>query len=337
MRNKKGYLSLALITAFLALAGCGTFTPVSRTVYSMDTVMSLTVYGSEEYLDGAESIINDIEDELSVTDKESDIYKLNLEKEASVSDDTAYIVSEALKLCEETGGALDISIYPVVKAWGFTTGEYRVPTEVEITDLIKNVSYKDISVNGNVISCGAETEIDLGSVAKGYTADRLKSYLKENGVESALLSLGGNIQTVGNKSDGSLWKIAVSDPEEDGYIGAVSVSEKAVVTSGGYERSFEENGVTYHHIIDPATGYPANNGFVSVTVIGDDGLMCDAYSTALFVMGHEKAFEFYEKEKSFDAVFLTSDGVLYITEGIEDSFVTMGRFENVTPVVLYHD
>ncbi len=303
----------------------------------MDTVMSLTVYGSEEYLDGAESIINDIEDELSVTDKESDIYRLNLEKEASVSDDTAYIVSEALKLCEETDGALDISIYPVVKAWGFTTGEYRVPAETEIEDLLKKVSYKDISVNGNVISCGGETEIDLGSVAKGYTSDRLKSYLKENGIESALLSLGGNIQTVGNKPDGSLWKIAVSDPEDDGYIGAVSVSEKAVVTSGGYERCFEEDGVTYHHIIDPATGYPADSGFVSVTIIGDDGLMCDAYSTALFVMGPEKAFEFYKKENSFDAVFLTSDGVLYITEGVEDSFVTMGRFKDVTPVVLYHD
>ncbi len=299
--------------------------------------MSLTVYGDEEYLDGAEGIINDIEDELSVTDKESDIYRLNLEKETYVSDDTAYIVSEALKMCKETDGALDISIYPIVKAWGFTTGEYRVPTETEIADLLKKVSYEDISVNGNVISCQAETEIDLGSVAKGYTADRLKSYMKENGVKSAILSLGGNIQTIGSKPDGSLWKIAISDPEGDSYLGAVSVSEKAVVTSGGYERSFEENGVTYHHLIDPSTGYPADNGFVSVTIIGDNGLMCDAYSTALFVMGPEKALEFYEKEKSFEAVLLTSDGVLYITEGIEDSFATMGRFEDVTPVVLYHD
>ncbi len=303
----------------------------------MDTVMSLTVYGDEEYLDGAEGIINDIEDELSVTDKESDIYRLNLEKETYVSDDTAYIVSEALKMCKETDGALDISIYPIVKAWGFTTGEYRVPTETEIADLLKKVSYEDISVNGNVISCQAETEIDLGSVAKGYTADRLKSYMKENGVKSAILSLGGNIQTIGSKPDGSLWKIAISNPEGDSYLGAVSVSEKAVVTSGGYERSFEENGVTYHHLIDPSTGYPADNGFVSVTIIGDNGLICDAYSTALFVMGPEKAFEFYEKEKSFEAVLLTSDGVLYITEGIEDSFATMGRFEDVTPVVLYHD
>ena len=164
-------------------------------------------------------------------------------------------------------------------------------------------------------------EVDLGSVAKGYAGDVLTGLLKANGVKSALLDLGGNIQTVGTKPDGSSWRIGVRDPEdENGYIGVVSVSDKAVVTSGGYERYFEQDGVRYWHILDPETGAPARSGLASVTVVGDSGLLCDALSTALFVMGLDRALEHWRTYRDFEAVFVCEDGSVTVTAGLEDSF-----------------
>lgn len=256
-------------------------TKCTRTVYAMDTVMDLTVYGDEEILDEAETLIGDLEAKLSVTDSGSEIYKLNHEKEAAVSNDTAELILRALELCERTDGALNISIYPIVAEWGFTTGNFHVPDETVIAGLLKNTDYSAIRVerteNGSdvisVVSVGADMSVDLGSVAKGYTGDRISARLREKGVASALLNLGGNVQAVGEKPDGSAWRIAIADPQSSGtYLGSVEIIDKAVITSGGYQRYFEENGVQYHHIIDPSTGYPAAGGLISVTIVGDSGL-----------------------------------------------------------------
>ena len=163
-------------------------------------------------------------------------------------------------------------------------------------------------------------EIDLGSVAKGFVGSRAAQYLRENGVDSALLNLGGNVQTVGCRPDGDPWKIAVKDPGGGTPMIVLSIQDQAMVTSGGYERYFEQDGNTYWHIMDPATGRPAESGLTSVTVVGDDGLVCDGLSTALFVMGLEKSAALWQESDDFEAVFVTAESDIYITAGLESSF-----------------
>ncbi|MGN0160980.1 MAG: FAD:protein FMN transferase [Lachnospiraceae bacterium] len=301
----------------------------TRTIFSMDTVMDLTIYGDEEVLDEAEELIKGLEDKLSVTDSASEIYMLNQEKCARVSESTAELIQGAIDLCDKTKGALDISIYPVVAEWGFTTDHHHVPEESHLAALLQNVDYSGIKVetmgNGNEVSYTVSVEenmsIDLGSVTKGYTGELVRELLLEKGVTSALLNLGGNVQTVGAKPDGSAWRIAVTDPmQPESYLGFVEIIDQVVITSGGYQRFFEEDGVRYHHVIDPSTGYPANNGLSSVTIIGDSGMHCDGLSTALFVMGLDGAIRFWQEYGDFEGIFVDDDGNIYVTEGLEGNF-----------------
>ncbi|MGM9607666.1 MAG: FAD:protein FMN transferase [Oscillospiraceae bacterium] len=326
----KRAFALLLLLAFL-LTGCSgqasteqtaAAQPVTGTVFAMDTVMDLTIYGGEELLSAAQACIGDLEAKLSVTAETSEIYTVNQNGGGTLSADTTDLLHRALELCGRTNGALDLSIYPVVRAWGFTTGEYRVPDDAELNALLPHVDYTQIALdeeNGQV-SLASAMEIDLGSVAKGYTGDRLISLLRESGVTSALLNLGGNVQALGSKPDGSPWRIAVRDPFGDGYVGILEITDQAVVTSGGYERYFVENGQTYWHILDPATGAPVRSGLASVTVVGDSGLVCDGLSTALFVMGLEDAADFWRGSDDFEAILVTEGGQVYITEGLEDVF-----------------
>lgn len=309
----------------------------SKTVFAMDTVMELTVYGDEKYLLEAENLIHMLEKKFSVTDSQSEIYALNKYGSASISDDTIEVISRTLKICERTDGVLDISVYPIVRAWGFTTEEYRVPDDYEILDLLKHVDYRKINVEQNTVILAENMKVDLGSVAKGYTGERISEIFKANGIKNAIINLGGNVQAVGNKPDGTPWRIAIKDPQNNGYAGVVSVIDKAVVTSGGYERYFEYDGVIYRHIIDTSTGYPVDNDILSVTIIGDDGLLCDALSTSLFAMGLDKASEFLENNNDVDAVLITKDNSIYITEGIENSFLTIGSYANANINVIRYD
>lgn len=249
------------------------------------------------------------------------MWELNQKKEAKFAEEVAKQMQQTLELCKDTDGALDISAYPIVKAWGFTTGEHRIPDEEERKALVSRVDYRKIQVNGNTVSIEPDMMVDLGSVGKGYTAEVLANLMKEEGVTFALFSLGGNIQTVGTKSDGSDWFIGIRAAEEDRYLGGVSVTDKAVVTSGGYERYFTgDDGQVYWHIMDPKTGAPAKNGLVSVTIISDSGFLCDGLSTALFVMGPEKAAEHWRSHQNYEAVLEDDKGQIYITEGLENTF-----------------
>ena len=182
------------------------------------------------------------------------------------------------------------------------------------------MDYRQIRLMGFKATLPDGMEIDLGSVAKGYTGDVLSAFLKENGVTSAMLDLGGNIQTVGSKPDGSSWRVGIRDPEGDGNLGVVEVVNQAVITSGGYERYFEEDGVRYWHILDPQTGFPARSGLLSVTIIGECGAVCDSLSTALFVMGLDDALDHWRQYRDFEAVFVSEDGSVTITAGLEDGF-----------------
>jgi thiamine biosynthesis lipoprotein len=238
-------------------------------------------------------------------------------------------------MCRETQGALDISIYPVVRAWGFTTGSYQVPSQDTLDTLLYNVDYRQIQVDGSQVTLAPGMEIDLGSVAKGYVGQQVAQQLRDAGVTSALLNLGGNVQTVGSKPDGSPWRVAVQDPVGSDYCGVLEVTDQAVVTSGGYERYFEENGQTYWHILDPSTGYPAHSGLISATVIGDDGLKCDALSTALFVMGLDRAVEYWRASGDFEFVLVAEDGSLYVSQGA--AFTALGDYADAPLTVIAYE
>ena len=322
-------LPVLFLAAALLLAGCApaparTSPAAESAFFAMDTIMTLRLYqgGDEALLGRAQARVAELEGLLSVTGQGSEIYALNHGGQAALSPDTADLLALALGMCGRTDGALDVSIYPVLRAWGFTTGEYAVPDGKTIAALLPLVDYTRVELDGARAALPQGMEIDLGSVAKGYTGDILAALLRENGVTSALLDLGGNIQTLGAKPDGSPWRVAVRDPDGDGSesLGVIEVEDQAVVTSGGYERYFERDGVRYWHILDPETGRPAHGGLVSVTVVGDSGAVCDGLSTALFVMGRERALDHWRRYRDFEAVLVAADGSVTVTEGLEDCF-----------------
>ncbi|MBD5128634.1 MAG: FAD:protein FMN transferase [Ruminococcaceae bacterium] len=323
-----------LIILCLLLTACSSAPDeYAQDFFAMDTFMSITAYGgnAEDGVKSAMRRISELELKLSVTNKNSELYAIN---RGEVGEDTAELVKFALDIADRTGGALDPTIYPVLRAWGFTTDEYRVPSPEEISALLENVGHERVKVDGNTISTDEGMMLDLGAVAKGYAGDETERILRENGVTSALINLGGNIQLVGSKPDGTDWRLGVKDPAGDGNIGVLTVSDCAVVTSGSYERYFTADGKVYCHIIDPSSGYPADNGLLSVTIVADEGRLCDALSTALFVMGEERALEFWRENKNFDVILITDNAEVLITEGIADKFQLDGSHKNLKVVTV---
>lgn len=308
------------------LAGCSAREPYSLEIYSMNTLMSLKAYGdsAEDALTEISARMNELEQELSVTITDSDVGRINSAggNPVEVGDDAAEIISTALEFSQRTDGALDITIYPVVKAWGFTTGEHRVPDSDELAKLLERTDYTKVEISGNTVTIPDGFEIDLGALAKGYAGDCAAEILQKYGCSSAILNLGGNVCAIGSKPDGSPWKVAVTDPEDtSAYLGVVTASDKFIVTSGKYERCFTaDDGKTYHHIIDPETGCPSDNGVAQVTVMGTSGIECDALSTALLVMGADKAYEYRKEYGDFDMLIAMDDGSLFATPGFAESF-----------------
>lgn len=302
-------------------------------LFAMDTYMELTAYGreSEEAVEAAVQEIQRLDALLSTGSDNSEITKLNHNKKATVSEDTAFLLKRSIEIWKSTGGAFDITIYPVMRAWGFAGGEYRIPTEEELDRLLAYVDTSKLTFDEatGTIAMPEQTEIDFGGIAKGYTSMRVAQIMKDYHIASAKLNLGGNVQTVGAKPDGSAWRIAIKNPDDtQSYLGVIAVEDKAVITSGGYERYFEENGTVYHHIIDPQTGKPAQNGLKSVTIVCEDGTLADGLSTALYILGKDDAIAYWRAHKGeFDAVLLDENGILYVTEGLEDSFTSDLAYE----------
>ena len=322
------FLLTLCIAAFTACQNSDENKKASKDIFAMDTYMTVTAYGknAENAVDKAVDEINRLETVLSAQKKESDIYKLNQTGSGTLSADTKDIVSEALKINKTTNGAFDISIYPLMVKWGFTTQKYNVPSKSDISKLLKNVDSSKIEFDekSSSIKLGKNMKIDLGGIAKGYTSSRVMQIFKDCGV-----SLGGNVQALGTKTDGTDWQIAIENPDKSSdYIGVVSVKDKAVITSGGYERYFEKNGKTYHHILDPKTGYPAESGLKSVTIVSDNGTLADALSTSLFVMGKEKALDYWREYKNeFDTVLVEDNGNITITDGLKKVFKSNFKFD----------
>lgn len=299
----------------------------SRDIFAMDTYMTVTAYGSqcEEAVDAAVDEINRLDALISIGDENSEIYQVNENGSGILSPELGYLVERSLDLYESTGGLFDIAIYPIMNEWGFISQEYKVPDENTLADLLtladaSKIHYDDET--GEINFDMENMQIDLGGITKGYTSAKILEIYKEYGVTSGLVSLGGNVQLLGAKTDGSLWRVAIQSPDdENSYIGVLSARDAAFITSGGYERYFEENGVRYHHIIDPRTGYPADSGLVSVTIVSEDGTLADGLSTSLFIMGKDQAIEYWRQHSDeFDTILVDENNEIYITEGIADSF-----------------
>lgn len=291
--------------------------------FAMDTVMTLKAWGknAKPAVEAAEAEVERLERLLSVTREDSEIYALNKNGVGLVSEDTAALVSEAKALYERTGGAEDISVYPILRLWGFTTSSYRVPSTEEIKETLKTVGLDHIKISGHQVTLEPGTQIDLGSIAKGYASDKIVEIFKQYQLDSAIISLGGNVMTYGRKDGTDDWRVGIEDPEnQDEYVGVLTVSQKAVTTAGSYQRYFEENGKRYSHIFDPSTGYPADSGLKSVTIVSDSGILSDGIDTPLFVMGLDKAADFWRKSNDFEAVFIDNNGKIYITEGLKNAF-----------------
>ena len=261
---------------------------------------------------------------LSIGKENSEISKLNKSGCAALSDDTAVMVTKALDLYKSTGGAFDITVLPLMELWGFTTQEYYVPTEDEIQSTLQRVGADKLTWDENTktLTLGDKQEIDLGGIAKGFTSSRIMEIFKKDGVTCGMVSLGGNVHLLGTKQDGSAWRVGIQDPNNtDDMLGVLEANDCAVITSGAYERNFEKDGVTYHHIIDPATGKPSNSGLTSVTIVSKDGTLADGLSTSLFVMGKDKAIAYWKQHADeFDTILVDKDRNVYITEGIAGNF-----------------
>ena len=340
-------LLLALCLAAALLTGCGqqnnskgtsrsntTEVPsASGDIFAMDTYMTVTTYGEkcEEALKAAEDEINRLDALLSVGNADSEISQINADGSGELSDDTQTMVQKALDIWQTTGGAFDITVYPIMQAWGFTTGDYKVPSELELQTLLQTAGSEKLTLDGAQLTLGEGQGIDLGGIAKGFTSARLMEIFEQYDLTAGLVSLGGNVQCYGTKPDGSLWRCGIQDPNDpenqNALLGILSVSDKAVITSGAYERNFTDpaTGAFYHHIIDPATGAPAESGLSSVTVVSADGTLADGLSTACYVMGLEKSIAYwqtYGEQENFDLILMTDDGAVYVTAPLADNFTS---------------
>lgn len=298
-------------------------------IFALDTAITLKVYGSkrDEVLKKLEDKINELDDMLSTGKETSEVSRLNRGGEAVLSPTMANLVKRSLDIYKKTDGLFDITIYPLMELWGFPTKNYRVPSEKEIEEKLKLVGSDKIDFNEETRKISFKNkgmEIDFGGIGKGYITDELVKILTDEKVESAIINLGGNVFGFRKKPDGSLWNIAIRDPNEpDKYMAAIRLEDSAVITSGGYERYFEENGIIYHHILDPRTGKPSESGLKSVSIISKDGTLADALSTSLFIMGEEKAIGYWKENGSnFDILLMTNDNRLLVSAGIKDKVIS---------------
>lgn len=294
---------LCVLFAMLFLAGCGHKTPkAERDIFAMDTLMNLQIWGkdSEAAARELEAMVHGLENRWSVTRDDSVTTGLNRGVRPEMTSQELALLDEVEALYLRTGGAFNPYLGEVSRLWGFYDKNYRVPSAEE----------RNLAIQAGML--------DMGAALKGYAGDRAVEILEKLNVDRAILNLGGNIQTYGSKPKGEPWQIGIADPIRGGTLGVVTVEgTMSIVTSGSYQRYFDLDGVRYHHIMDGATGAPADSGLISVTVICPSGLTADALSTALFVMGLEEAAEFWQQSDDFEAVFVLTDGTVYATAGAE--------------------
>ena len=303
---------------------------INRKELLMGTTVSVTIYDStdEKILDKIFKKVKELEETLSINENGTLVDKINNAagiKPIEVDDDTYTIIKKGVEYSKLSDGLFDISIGPIVKLWNIGLPEARVPTQEEINEKLPLVNYEDIELNDEEQTVYLKRKgmmLDLGGIAKGYTADIISDILTEEGVKSAIIDLGGNIFTHGSKVDGSDWKVGIQNPfnTRGNIVATISASNKSIVTSGIYERYIEENGKFYHHILSPFTGYPYENEIAGITIVSDNSIDGDALSTSVLAMGVDKGMEFVNNIDGLDAIFITLDNKIYITNGLKENF-----------------
>lgn len=308
-----------VIPIILLLSACGKIPQTEKNIFCMDTVMNIKIYGErcEEAAEAAETELRRLEKIFDRGDERSDVYAVN--NGEAVSEDIEKVVETALEISRETDGAFDITVSPIMDIWGFYDRNYTVPDDNAIKNALKGVDYRNVFFDNGRLMLLNNARIDLGGIGKGYASDRLCGIFEKFDISSAIINLGGNVYTYGEKPNGEKWCVGIANPyNSDESLLTLEVSDVAVVTSGSYRRFFERDGEVYHHIVDPKTGKPVRNGIKSVTVVCKSGAKADALSTALFVMGKEKSEEFAKQNDDTEVVIITEDGKVYFTEGLSD-------------------
>ena len=322
----KRLLCLMLPVLLMTCSGCSAekeLPKVSEIGFYLDTVITLTAYTKEEkVLKEAPEECGRYERMLSRTIEGSDVWRINHAngEPVEVSDDTAAILRCAAEISEKSGGAFDITIAPASTMWDFTSEKAELPDAAALAAAAELVDYSKIRMEGNTVLMPAGMMIDLGGIAKGYIADRVKAWLEERGVEHAILSFGGNIVAIGKKPDGSDWKVGVQDIDKPTgeHMLVVRNSGGSTVTSGIYERGFELDGVRYHHLLNPKTGWPEQNELASVTILSESSMEGDALATAAFVLGTEEGLTLIEGLEGIEAVFIARDRQVTYSSGAKD-------------------
>lgn len=316
---------LVVMLCSLFLIGCGRFSsggePLRATGFYFDTVISVTLYegGSEELLDQCMELAGYYEDLLSATVENSDVWKLNhsMGQAVIVDEDTLIVLNTALSYAQVSDGLVDPTIGGLSSLWNFGSGnEEIIPNQQDIAGALSHVDYNAIVIDGRQVTItDSKMQIDLGFIAKGFIGDKMKEYLSCKGVTSALINLGGNIVTLGNRPDGTTFRIGIQKPFADAGSTALTldISDISVVSSGNYERYFEKDGRLYHHILSTQTGYPVESGLSQVTILSSHSIDGDALSTLCFILGYEKAAQLLKNYPDIQAVFITEDGeILYV-------------------------
>jgi len=327
--------NISIMTIFIILVsfftGCNKkVEPAEKTEFMLGTICTIKVYdgNKDEAITKAFSRIKNIEDKMSVNKEGTELDAVgdaSGKNPVKVSDDTFYVLKKGKYYSEQAEGAFDITVGPLVKLWGIGTDKARVPSKEEINTKKALINYKDLVLDEKDKTAflkKAGMSLDLGGIAKGYAADEAARILKENGVQHAIVNLGGNILAINNNPDGNPWNVGVQNPFEPrgDSLGTLGVTNKTVVTSGIYERYLEQNGKKYHHILNPFTGYPMDNTLASVTIITDTSIDADAMTKNIFYKGIDKGLEYVKTLKGVEAIFVTKDKEVYITDGLKDNF-----------------
>ncbi len=314
---------LALCLALTLLGGCQTSRALEKKSvvgFYFDTVITLSAYVEDDApLKEALDECARYEKLFSRTVEGSDVWRIN---EAggpiAVAPETAEMLREGLKISEASGGAFDPTVEPETKLWNFSAETPALPDAQALAEAATHVDYRKLVLDGDTVSLPDDMGLDLGGIAKGYIADRLSEFLRARGVSSALINLGGNVLTIGRRAtDDQPWVVGIQDPEAEGGANKVTFRAEnlSVVTSGNYQRFFIMNGIRYHHLLDPATGWPVENGLDSVTILSESSAVGDALSTACYVLGLDKGMELVKQYDGVDAVFIGTDGSVTMTDG----------------------
>ncbi|MCK8059695.1 MULTISPECIES: FAD:protein FMN transferase [unclassified Fusibacter] len=345
--NKKLFILLCLL--IVVISGCSlkdsgskpatdketADSEISETQFVLGTIATIQIrdHGTNDLMKACFERLVEVENLMSTSIEGSDIWNVNHngQVKTTVSEKTAFVIEKGIAFGAVSEGRFDISIGPLVDLWKIGTPEARIPEPEEITEVMKRIDYKKIMLDGTNVSIMEGMSIDLGGIAKGYAADQVAQLLVDSGVKSAIINLGGNIKVIGSKEGGLPFKVGVQNPFDgrNSYLGIISTRDMSVVSSGDYERYFEENGKRYHHIFDKQTGYPVDTQIASVSVVTPDGIKADALSTVFFSIGVDKGFELARELGDISLVYVMKDKTVFLSKELQETFELKDNTFNV--------